>query len=110
MSTKTAGIAFALFILLSSADGLHLHGWLAKRCREKSTNQWHPPGASNVGGLNNATVDPSGIATPQDGAATPAAHHRPVILSSIENRACDFRAAMPADSGKCDPAHQEINA
>jgi len=43
-----------------SADGfICTDGW--RSGRRKSTNQWHPPGPANVGGLNNVLADPSGI-------------------------------------------------
>jgi len=97
MSTKTAGIAFALFILLS-APTLHLHGWLAKRAR-KSTNQWHPPGASKCRWTEQCDGRSERYRQRlQDGAATPAAHHRPGDSSVQVRTGLAIRAAMPADS------------
>jgi hypothetical protein len=73
MSTKTAGIAFALFILLSAPTAS-----FARMAGEAGAGNLPisgiPPGPANVGGLNNATVDPSGIGNASRMAPLPPPH------------------------------------
>ncbi len=73
MSTKTAGIAFALFILLSAPAAS-----FARMAGEAGAGNLPisgiPPGPANVGGLNNALADPSGIGNASKMAPLPPPH------------------------------------
>jgi len=73
MSSTTARIALALFIFLSAPAAS-----FARMAGEAGAGNLPisgiPPGPANVGGLNNATVDPSGIGNASRMAPLPPPH------------------------------------
>ena len=73
MSAKTARIAFAFFILLSAPTAS-----FARMAGEAGAGNLPisgiPPGPANVGGLNNALADPSGIGNASKMAPLPPPH------------------------------------